>query len=91
MSDAESCVRFVLAECVETGVTRCFARLGARVERIKDPFHRRKWKVYYYPRHGLSPIYSGDGANWSGLEKSPFWKNPRLAAPNEIPVGVQIP
>lgn len=83
--------RYVLADCAETGETRCFARLPGRAERVKDPFQRRKTHVYWYPRHSLSPIYSGDGANWSGLAQSPFWRNARLVALNEIPAGVIIP
>jgi hypothetical protein len=86
----EDATRYVLAECVETGETRCFARVGPRTERVKDPFRRRKFNVHYYPRHSLRAIYSGD-RDFSHLEKSPFWKKPRLVKREEIPTGVSIP
>ena len=91
MSNGNDGDRFVLAEDAETGITRCFARLPPRIDRHKDPFHRRKWIVSYQPRYGLRPIYSGDGADWSHLAASPFWLNPRLAKRDQIPEGVNIP
>ena len=88
--DQESATRYVLAECVETGITRCFARIPPRCERQKDPFRRREYTINWYPQHSLTPIYSGD-RNWAGLKQSPFWRNPRLATKSQIPTGVEIP
>lgn len=92
MSDTpEEATRYVLAECTESGVVRCLGVLPPRAERVKDPFKRRKYHVYYYPR-GLSPIYTGDrGGNFSPLLKSPFWRNVRAVKKSEIPEGVSIP
>lgn len=89
--EAVAAERYVLADCVETGMTKCFAKLRGRSEVSKDPFRPRKKIVHYYPRYGLRAIYTGDGADWSGLERSPFWKNPRLVALDKIPNGVEIP
>lgn len=86
--------RYVLAECAETGATRCFAVIPPRVEYDRDPFRPRSRKriASYYPRHCLKPIYTSDrGGDWSGLEKSPFWLSPRLVTREQIPEGVKIP
>jgi hypothetical protein len=85
----EELVRYVLADCSETGETKCFARLPPEAEIYKDPMNRRKKKVRWYSRHSLR----GRGCNqynWGVLEVSPFWINPRLVTREEIPEGVQI-
>lgn len=85
---ADEAVRYVIAEDVETGTTRCFAKLSPDVERYKVPGSRRKFNVYYYPKR----YFSGKGMpDMRGLLESPFWTNPRIVAINEIPDGVTIP
>lgn len=86
----EEATRYVLAECAETGQTRCFARVPPRTERTKDPFKRRKYNVYYYPQYDLRGIYSGD-RDYSRLAASPFWINARLVKREDVPNGVSIP
>lgn len=93
MSDyTEDFNRYVLAECAETGRTKCFAVIPPAAESEKDPFRRRKYITRYRPRWGLKPLYTTDrGGDWSGLESSPFWKSPRLVKRENIPEGVSIP
>lgn len=79
---SEEATRYVLAECVETGITKCFAKVPPRAERSKDPFKRRKFYIYYW---------FGDWSKMSELRASPFWSNPRYITSSELPQGITPP
>lgn len=92
MSAPADLTRYVLAECTETSRTRCFAVIPPRCYMEKDYMRPRRKIARYSARYGLKAIYPGDlGGDWSWLERSPFWKTPRLISFDQIPTGVEIP